>query len=67
MTSLKDVTLSEATKYGSLTEFAFFDKVVFLYLLSFVLLPNHIICNVLMPHVLLFSHLKALANFCLIS
>lgn len=27
MTSLKDVTLSEATKYGSLTEFAFFDKV----------------------------------------
>lgn len=27
MTSLKDVTLAEAGKFGSLNEFAFFDKV----------------------------------------
>lgn len=38
MTSLKDVTLSEATKYGSLTEFAFFDKVMYL---SVLLLTEH--------------------------
>lgn len=42
MTSLKDVTLSEATKYGSLNEFAFFDKVfiiIIIIYLNFILIP----------------------------